>query len=335
VLAVSLQALPGRDCLGCAPRCHRTPTAGCGRSTTTTGSVLESRPGLVRRVDALLPSLGRAAAVGVRRHATLDRPASTRRSRSSSRPHGRGITARDNLHFWGGSPAFGPFAVVSPEGQGRVLGRYSWGWSGRDRRPGADAFDRRTAVSVAAHRPARASTRSEAAWGRQEALLLVAQHPALLAGAAALDADTNMAARYYAFRQLRDGLRLQALAGKKIGGTPASAPRAYALRSPLHWHARDRPVGRSPAHLVEPARPDRPRPARRVGSPLRLIRRLHPRAEVTQYVGDWRTAGVPRQRPPAARTRRARPDPPGRAACPSPTGSTHVAPSERLLGRAA
>ena len=45
-------------------------------------------------------------------------------------PHGRGVPARDNLHFWGGLPAFGPFAVISPEGQGRVLTRYSWGWRG-------------------------------------------------------------------------------------------------------------------------------------------------------------------------------------------------------------
>jgi hypothetical protein len=45
-------------------------------------------------------------------------------------PHGRGIRAIDNLHFWGGLPAFGPFFVISPEGQGRVLTRYSWGWRG-------------------------------------------------------------------------------------------------------------------------------------------------------------------------------------------------------------
>jgi hypothetical protein len=40
-------------------------------------------------------------------------------------PHGRGIEARRNLHFWGGLPALGPFALISPEGQGRVLTRYS------------------------------------------------------------------------------------------------------------------------------------------------------------------------------------------------------------------
>jgi len=29
-------------------------------------------------------------------------------------PHGRGVTPRDNTRFWGGLPAFGPFAVVNP-----------------------------------------------------------------------------------------------------------------------------------------------------------------------------------------------------------------------------
>ena len=46
-------------------------------------------------------------------------------------PHGRGISARDNLRFWGALPAFGPFALVDPVGQGRRLTRYSWGWRGQ------------------------------------------------------------------------------------------------------------------------------------------------------------------------------------------------------------
>ena len=35
-------------------------------------------------------------------------------------PHGRGGTAQGNAKLWGGLPAFGPFAVVNP--QGRVAG---------------------------------------------------------------------------------------------------------------------------------------------------------------------------------------------------------------------
>ena len=46
-------------------------------------------------------------------------------------PHGRGITATANLRFWRDLPAYGPFALVSPDGQGRRLELYSWGWKGQ------------------------------------------------------------------------------------------------------------------------------------------------------------------------------------------------------------
>ena len=42
-------------------------------------------------------------------------------------PHGRGLDGRENLGNWGTLPAKGPFAVVSPDGQGRVFGAYSCG----------------------------------------------------------------------------------------------------------------------------------------------------------------------------------------------------------------
>ena len=182
-------------------------------------------------------------------------------------PHGRGIEARDNLHFWGGLPAFGPFAVVSPEGQGRVLTRYSWGWRGQiddlARMPAILArklpwlrVDRRRIYAVGS------------SMGGQETLLLVARYPRLLAGAAALDSDTDLAARYRAFARLRNGPWLQELARTEMGGTPGTAPRSYALRSPVHWARGDRALRRSLAHLVEHGGPDRPRPARRVGAPV-------------------------------------------------------------------
>src|SRR3954447_4982552 len=47
-------------------------------------------------------------------------------------PHGRGAGGRYNLRFWGTLPARGRFALVSPDGHGRVLdGRYSWGYAGQ------------------------------------------------------------------------------------------------------------------------------------------------------------------------------------------------------------
>jgi poly(3-hydroxybutyrate) depolymerase len=202
-------------------------------------------------------------------------------------PHGRGLDARANLRFWGDLPAFGPFAVVSPEGQGRVLTRYSWGWRGQiddlARMPAILA--RRLPWLRVDHRRVYAVGSS---MGGQETLLLVARHARLLAGAAALDADTDMAARYYAFPKLVGGRRLQALARTEIGGTPTSAPRAFALRSPVDWA---RAIARSgvPLHIWWSRRDGIVRDQRdESGRLFRLVEAHHPRAHVTEYVGDWR-----------------------------------------------
>ena len=72
--------------------------------------------------------------------------------------------------------------------------------------------------------------------GGQETLLLVGRHPQLLAGAVAFDSVTDFFRRYADFAELgRKGTMLQALARIEVGGTPASNPRAYHLRSPQHW----------------------------------------------------------------------------------------------------
>jgi pimeloyl-ACP methyl ester carboxylesterase len=201
-------------------------------------------------------------------------------------PHGRGITARDNLHFWGGLAAFGPFVVISPEGQGRVLTHYSWGWRGQ-----IDDLARMPAVlakglpwvRVDRHRVYAVGS----SMGGQETLLLVARHPRLLAGAAALDSDTDMRARYYAFARLRDGLRLQRLARVEIGGTPAAVPEAYRLRSPVAWAGA---IARSgvPLHIWWSRRDRIVRDQRdESGRLYRLVKALKPRAPVTEYVGAW------------------------------------------------
>jgi len=176
--------------------------------------------------------------------------------------------------------------VISPEGQERVLTRYSWGWCGeiddlvRMPQIAAHAFtwlriDRRRIHSVGS------------SMGGQETLLLVARHPALLAGAAGLDSDTDMRARYYAFPELRDGSRLQALAQLEIGGTPTTVPNAYELRSPIYWAAA---IARSgvPLHIWWSTRDRIVRNQQEEsGRMFRAIQALHPRADVTQYVGTW------------------------------------------------
>ena len=201
-------------------------------------------------------------------------------------PHGRGVGARTNVRRWGNLPALGSFAVINPEGQGRVLRLFSWGDPGeiRDLARMQDIIQR--AVPWLRVDPRRIYAVG-GSMGGQETLLLVAKFPRLVAGAAAFDAPTNMAARYRAFDHLRFGDGLQRLARLEIGGSPATNPEGYEIRSPLDcarkiafsgvplqiwWSTRDRTV----ADQVGES-----------GLLYRDIKRLNPAAPVTQFVGTW------------------------------------------------
>ncbi len=202
-------------------------------------------------------------------------------------PHGRGVPARNNARIWGDLPARGPFAVVNPAGQGRRFALYSWGDAGQigdlarmpqilHRRLPWLRIDRRRIYAFGG------------SMGGQETLLLVARHPHLLAGAAAFDADTDLALRYRDFPLLRFGLFLQWAARREVGGPPWRDPRAYALRSPLDYtHA----IARSgvPLQLWWSTR-DRivVDQARQSGLLYRSIMKLRPRAPVHAFVGTWR-----------------------------------------------
>jgi len=123
--------------------------------------------------------------------------------------------------------------------------------------------------------------------GGQETLLLLARFPRLLAGAAAFDAPTNMAARYRAFDYLPFGDGLQRLARVEIGGTPSTDPKGYAARSPLDcarkiafsgvplqiWWSRRDTIVTDEWHES--------------GLLYRDIKRLNPVAPVTQFIGNW------------------------------------------------
>jgi pimeloyl-ACP methyl ester carboxylesterase len=201
-------------------------------------------------------------------------------------PHGRGVGARANIRRWGRLPALGGFAVINPEGQGRMLTLFSWGDPGEIRdlaRMPAIAERALPWLHVDRHRVFAFG----GSMGGQETLLLAARFPHLLAGAAAFDAPTNMAARYRAFVHLPLGVGLQRLARNEIGGTPATDPHGYALRSPLDcarkiafsgvplqiwWSTRDR--------IVTDERDES-------GLLYRQIKRLNPDAPVTEFVGDW------------------------------------------------
>ena len=161
-------------------------------------------------------------------------------------PHGRGLTGRHNFPIWGTLPAEGPFAVVSPDGHGRRLPRHSWGWRGQiDDLARMPSIVRRTLPWVRID-PARVYAFG-GSMGGQEVLILAARYPEVVAGVAAFDAVTNFARQYRAFPRLpcgprcRDlwngpmGLSLQKLAREEVGGSPTTAPAAYAARSPVGY----------------------------------------------------------------------------------------------------
>jgi poly(3-hydroxybutyrate) depolymerase len=202
-------------------------------------------------------------------------------------PHGRGVPAIDNVRLWGNLPALARFAVVNPEGQGRRLTLFAWGDPGdiRDLAEMPEILHEQLPWLRIESRRVYAFGGS---MGGQETLLLVARFPRLLAGAAAFDAPTNMAARYFAFSTLRYGDALQERARFEFGGTPLTDPRAYRIRSPLDWARR---IAYSGVPLqIWWSTTDRivANQAHESGALFRDIVRLNPGAPVVELVGTWK-----------------------------------------------
>ena len=201
-------------------------------------------------------------------------------------PHGRGVGAWANIRRWGDLPTRAGFAVVNPEGQGRKLTLFSWGDPGeiRDLSRMPQIVERAVPwLRIDRHRVYAFG----GSMGGQETLLLLARYPRLLAGAAAFDAPTNMAARYRAFDHLPYGGGLQRLARREIGGTPVSDPGGYAIRSPLDWARRIAFAG-VPLQIWWSMR-DRIVGDQEHESGLlyRDVKRLNPAAPVSEFVGTW------------------------------------------------
>jgi pimeloyl-ACP methyl ester carboxylesterase len=201
-------------------------------------------------------------------------------------PHGRGVPAKTNARLWGNLPAVGRFAVVNPEGQGRRLTLYSWG------DPGEIADLARMPRILHRTMPWLHVARKRvfafgSSMGGQEVLLLLARYPKVLAGVAAFDSATNLAARYEAFRFLPFGIDVQRLARVEVGGTPSSDPHAWEVRSPIDW-AREIASSHVPLQLWWSLK-DRIVVDQRAqsGALYRRIKRLEPRAPVVEFVGDW------------------------------------------------
>jgi poly(3-hydroxybutyrate) depolymerase len=176
--------------------------------------------GAVRKAYLVLP-----AWYGPKRHPALPVVVS---------PHGRGVDGAYNLRFWGDLPARGPFAVVSPDGQGRRLALYSWGYPGQiDDLMRMPEFAQHAFpwLTLERHRLYAIGD----SMGGQEVLLLAGRKDSRLAGVAAFDPVTRMSARYSAWAKTPGEHALPALARIEFGGTPSTRPNAYAIRSPDRW----------------------------------------------------------------------------------------------------
>jgi pimeloyl-ACP methyl ester carboxylesterase len=214
-------------------------------------------------------------------------------------PHGRGVSGRTNVKLWGQLPAVGGFAVVSPDGQGRLLKNYSWGSAGQiDDLARMPQIVRLTLpwVHIDSHR----IYAYGGSMGGQETLLLLARHPHLLAGAAAFDPVVDFALQYHEFPKLGCsatcqktwegpvGRSLQELARAELGGSPSKDPHAYELRSPITY-VRAIAFSRVPLQVWWSPRDqiviDQQQQAGRL---VRTIRALNPRAALLAFTGGWR-----------------------------------------------
>jgi hypothetical protein len=213
-------------------------------------------------------------------------------------PHGRGADGRSNAEFFDTLPAVGRFAVISPDGMGRKLKRFSYGYAGH-----IDDLARMPDLAVQALPWLRIDRDRVFALGSsmggQETLLLVARHPRLLAGAAALDSVTDLSRRY---RQLPElpcnercrerwgepyGSVLQAAMRRELGGDPLANRRAYAARSGLSQAARIAASG-VPLQLWWSTQDRIVHDQEHQSEALfEELRRLDPCAPVSAYVGRW------------------------------------------------
>ena len=203
-------------------------------------------------------------------------------------PHGRGVDGAYNLRFWGDVPADGPFALVSPDGQGRRLPLYSWGYAGQ-----VDDLARMPALAREAFPWLELNGRTYAigsSMGAQESLLLLARGEPKLVGVVALDPVTDMAGRYRKWAVTPGEHHLPALARTEFGGSPAQVPQAYAARSP---GTRAGAIARSGVPLqlwwsrADAVVTDQ---ARQTGAFYLRLKAIAPRAPMQQIIGHWQHA---------------------------------------------
>jgi pimeloyl-ACP methyl ester carboxylesterase len=152
-------------------------------------------------------------------------------------PHSRGATALANARRWGGLPGRFRLIALSPSLHGRVIPRRSWAWP-----PDVAELARlpqiaRRLIPYLRFDPSRIYALGHS-MGAQEALMLLADRPRLLAGVVAADPVTNLARRWYELPASGESWHEQRAVTREVGATPRQAPWLYAQRSPSSFVAR-------------------------------------------------------------------------------------------------
>lgn len=213
-------------------------------------------------------------------------------------PHGRNANGLSNTRYFGNLPAIGRFAVISPDGMGRRLGLKSYAYKGQ-----IDDLARMPELAAQALPWLRLDLERVHALGSsmggQETLMLLARHPELLAGAAAMDSVTDMTRRYDQLPGVPCdpqclkrwgkpyGLVLQAAMRTEVGGSPNEAPKAYAARSATAF-AKTLAFSRVPLQIWWSSKDlivfDQKHQSKALFDELRW---LNPCAPVSAYAGQW------------------------------------------------
>jgi pimeloyl-ACP methyl ester carboxylesterase len=201
--------------------------------------------------------------------------------------HGRGGPPLAPVHRWRHQPAGDGFVLVAPSGQGRRFAAFSYAAPGQ-----LSDLMRMPQLVHRAFPWLRIDRRCVYAAGSSmagmEALMLAARYPDRIAGCVAVDPVTDLAARYRLMPVSRaTGPEVQTIVRLEVGGTPAQAPLAYAVRSPLAY-ARNLADDGVPL-LVYWSRRDRvilKQGQQQTGRLCRRIRALNPRAPLKEVVTD-------------------------------------------------
>jgi poly(3-hydroxybutyrate) depolymerase len=287
LLALALTAALLGGCSGAPGPPTASPSPSSSPSPALTPSA-SAQPSGVQRLSLTYTAWDGAQRAVVLLLPNSYRPGSTRSLPVVISPHGRDEDCFYTARHWGTLPTVYDFAVLCPEGEGRDqgvrTGDYSYACPGQ--------------ISDLMNMPA--FVQSKLRWvhldpnrvfaagdsmGGLEVLALLARYPDRLAGVAVMDGVADLAARYVEMRTSASSADSMADLESSVGGTPATAPFQYAIRSPLDF-ARTLAYSHVPLQIWW-SRTDAvviDQATRQTGLLYRRIKAMDPTAPVTEVI---------------------------------------------------